>query len=223
MAVYIIVYGVTWYITTKKIQDIDKLKKFAKVYLGFQMMYGLFWFCWFITGNIFVFGDSRCYAEWPVGYAIGAVILVTGYCCILTLCCLVVIFQASIREKEKEVTKETQEIERKLDAKEEHSSEHINTHNKPARSKDSNFYKIPNSDLTSQESKHHKHPSDFQSRAEFKEDYETKMHKMVKRLKQNITSMKIVEPKELKPEEIEYELEVDKPPAFEPKFRYNIK
>ena len=120
------------------------------------------------------------------------------------------IFQASVKEKQKEKTKfELIEI---------HSSEPKNIHSSPSISQSSTSYNIP----AISRFKHHKFTSDSSRHIELKEDYETKMHKMIKRLKQDLAAMKSREPEELNPQQLELEFGMDNPPTFEPKLRYNI-
>jgi len=222
MSLYIIVYAITWYLSTKKIQDVEKLKKLARVYLGFQMLYGLFWLCWFITGNIFVFGDSMCYEDWPVGYAIGTVILAAGYVCIVLLGCLVVMLQAALRSKSDEKedaevkkTKDDQDLDAKSVEKDEYQVDlnTINTHNRHSKHRN-HHTNIPPSQ-----------PAKPTSPKTAKQDYEARMHKMVKRLKTDLETIKSKpQPKShLDSQEIEIELQVDQFPTFAPKFRYNKK
>jgi hypothetical protein len=231
MSLYIIVYAITWYLSTKKIQDIEKLKKLARAYLGFQMVYGLFWLCWFITGNIFVFGDSMCYEDWPVGYAIGTVILAAGYVCIVLLCCLVIMLQAALRSKsddkedaEVKKTKDDQDLDAKSEEKDESqvNLNTINTHDRHSKHRNPHISIPPSSDYNSQPSPRSAKPT---SPKRVKEDYEARMHKMVKRLKTDLETIKS-KPREknhLDSQEIEIELQVDQSPTFAPQFRYNKK
>lgn len=231
MSLYIIVYAITWYASTKKIQDVEKLKKLARGYLGFQMVYGLFWLCWFITGNIFVFGDNMCYEDWPVGYAIGAIILATGYFCIVLLCCLVIVLQAALRSKlddkedaEVKKTKDDQDLDAKSNEKDESQVDlnTINTHDRHSKHRNPLINIPPRSNYNSQPPTLSAKPT---SPKEVKQDYEARMHKMVKRLKTDLETIKSKpqEKSHLDTHEIEIELQVDQSPTFSPKFRYNKK